>query len=242
VAGRQPRRELPLGRAAYGRIAHLPGSRVGAGDRTVDAAHAARCFVGRAGEVVLVEEKLDGSCVAIARLGDDVVALGREGARAAESPNQARQLFAAWLAPAPQRARFAAVLQPGEWLVGEWLALVHGTRYALAHEPLVVFDLMRRGAGREPERAPRRVLAERAARAGLTLPARLHDGALPAEAALARLAAGGGHGADRAEGVIYRVEAGERVALVAKLVRADKRDGALLPENSGAPALWNWRP
>ena len=31
-------------------------------------------------------------------------------------------------------------------------------------------------------------------------------------------------------------------ALVAKLVRADKRDGALLPENSGAPALWNWRP
>ena len=79
-------------------------------------------------------------------------------------------------------------------------------------------------------------------RASYNLPARVHDGPLAADAALARLAGRGGHGADQAEGVIYRVEAGERVALVAKLVRADKRDGALLPENSGAPALWNWRP
>jgi ATP-dependent RNA circularization protein (DNA/RNA ligase family) len=78
------------------------------------------------GEVVVVEEKLDGSCVAAVRDGDEIVALGRQGTLAAASPNEARRLFASWVEA--RRARFLSALAPGERLVGEWLAMAHGTR------------------------------------------------------------------------------------------------------------------
>jgi hypothetical protein len=32
------------------------------------------------------------------------------------------------------------------------------------------------------------------------------------------------------------------VDFLAKYVRPDKVDGSLLPENTGQPAVWNWRP
>jgi hypothetical protein len=154
------RRDLPLGGPAYGSIPHLPGSRTGhdgaasgpkpragkagagASDRTISP-HRARALTDRAerpGDRVFVEEKLDGSCVAAARVGDAILALGREGALAAESLNDSRRRFAAWVER--EKERFLAVLDPGERLVGEWLALAHGTRYRLPHEPFVAFDLM----------------------------------------------------------------------------------------------------
>ena len=42
--------------------------------------------------------------------------------------------------------------------------------------------------------------------------------------------------------LLRSAESGGHVALVAKYVRADKQDGSLLPENTGAAAIWNWRP
>jgi len=228
----------PLGRAAYGSIPHLPGSRTGPGDRHVDAASARRCLTGRPGESVLIEEKLDGSCVAVARVESAIVALGRAGDLAAASDNEARRMFAHWVAR--EAGRFERVLAAGEWLAGEWLALAHGTRYRLAHEPFVAFDLLRAGP-REALRAPRAELEERAARAGLTLPAVVHRGPLDSAAALAALGAGW-HGAlDPPEGVVYRIERAGRVTLVAKFVRQGKIDGAYLPENTGQSAVWNWR-
>jgi hypothetical protein len=51
----------------------------------------------------------------------------------------------------------------------------------------------------------------------------------------------GHHGAiDAPEGLVYRVEAGGRVVLVAKWVRPDKVDGAYLPEKTGRAALYHW--
>lgn len=230
--------DLPLGRAAYGKIPHLPGSRTGPADRHAppEVAHACTVEAGP-GAAVVVEEKLDGSCVCAARVGDEVLALGREGRLAARSPNEGRRLWAAWVEA--HRARFLAVLRPGERLVGEWLALVHSTRYALAHEPFVAFDLFQGG-----ERLVRAALEARLAPAGFAHPALLHrGGALPVEAALALLGERGRHGAlDPAEGAVWRVEEAGRVRFVAKYVRPGKRDGALLPEVTGAPALWNWRP
>ncbi|WP_437896065.1 hypothetical protein [Sorangium sp. So ce124] len=58
--------ERPLGRKAYFKIPHLPGSRTGSSDRTAPRELAERCLVAsRPGEEVLVQEKLDGSCVAV---------------------------------------------------------------------------------------------------------------------------------------------------------------------------------
>jgi hypothetical protein len=190
-----------------------------------------------AGAEVIVQEKLDGSCVAVVRRPDgELVAWGREGRPCAESGNEARRWFAAWVAE--HRTRFDFV-RAGEALAGEWLALVHGTRYRLSHEPFVPFDLLKDG-----KRSTVDVLAERLAGSGLSMPQIVHRGGpIAIEDALAKLGERGLHGAiDAPEGLVYRVEQGGEVLHVTKWVRPSKVDGALLPENSGAPALYHWKP
>ncbi|QSQ15882.1 RNA ligase family protein [Myxococcus landrumensis] len=233
----------PLGRKAYGSIPHLPGSRTGPADRHLPPALARVCTerVRDARDRVVVLEKLDGSCVAAARVGDTVLALGREGRLAAHSPNEARRLWAGWVTTHSER--FMAVLKPGEWLVGEWLALAHSTRYALTHEPFVAFDLMSQGL-----RLPWARLTERLQVADFVTPGPIHEGGpLDIETAMSRLQPRGFHHAmDPVEGAVWRLErqegSGVRVDFLAKYVRRDKVDGGLLPENTGHPALWNWRP
>jgi hypothetical protein len=221
----------------YARIPHLPGSRTGPSDRTVDAGLAARCTVAaRAGERVFVQEKLDGSCVAIVRHAGALVAFGREGRPCASARNQGRRAFAVWLA---ERGERFAALAEGERFVCEWLAIAHGTRYQLPHEPLVALDFF----AADGTRAPLAELAGRAAEADLTLPHLIHEGgALAIEAALARLGTHGFHGAvDPAEGLVWRIErAGATVAL-AKYVRPGKQDGCYLADHTGqAPVANTW--
>jgi hypothetical protein len=227
--------ERPLGRKAYFKIAHLPGSRTGPSDRTAPLELAERCLrQPRAGESVLVEEKLDGSCVAVARLAGRIVALGREGTLAELSGNPGRRLFAEWVTE--RTSLFSEVLRDGEWLVGEWLALAHATRYALQHEPLVVFDGFSAG-----EQWSFDALS---ARIGGRLPqaALLHRGGPLAIDAMLELLGQGRHGAlEPPEGAVWRLERAGRVTGMAKYVRSDKVDGQLLPENSGQAAIWNWR-
>jgi hypothetical protein len=57
-----------------------------------------------------------------------------------------------------------------------------------------------------------------------------------------QLHAKSGWPADEIEGVVYRVERQGQPAFIAKYVRPDKIDGKYLPEISGQPAIWNWRP
>lgn len=230
-------RERPLGHKAYGSIPHLPGSRTGPTDRHLPENLARRLVEeAPAGYEVLVQEKLDGSCVAVARLDDVIFALGRGGDLAERSRNEGRRMFAAWVAR--EESRWLALLAPGERLVGEWLALAHSTRYELCGEPFVAFDLM---VGEE--RAGIDELTARVRSAGLVPPHLVHRGpALSVVDALERLGSGG-HGAlDAVEGLVYRLERAGEVALIAKHVRHEKSDGSLLPENTGQPALWNWRP
>ncbi len=165
----------------------------------------------------------------------------RAGARGSSRPSRATTrgwMFAQWVAD--NEARFDAVMRAGEVLVGEWLALVHGTRYALSHEPFVVFDLLHG----ERVRLTVDALAARVAPAALRLPAVVHRGApIGIDAACTLLGEHGQHGAiDAPEGLVYRVEQGGRVVLVAKWVRPDKVDGAYLPENTGREALYHWEP
>jgi hypothetical protein len=227
--------ERPLGRKAYFKIAHLPGSRTGSSDRTAARELAERCLVAaRPGEEVFVQEKLDGSCVAVARLGEAVLALGREGALAARSPNRGRQMFAAWVEQ--RAATFRELLQHGEWLVGEWLALAHSTRYELRHDPLVVFDAFHEGRQWTCDELDGRL------RGALPRPSLLHRGGALSIASMLERLGRGGHGAvDPPEGAIWRVERAGRVVGMAKYVRGDKVDGALLPENSGREAVWNFK-
>jgi hypothetical protein len=231
----------PLGRKSYGSIGHLPGSRLGPGDHHVNEGQARICTVKARDrhDAIIVQVKLDGSCCSVWRGADDrILALGRAGYLAETSRFEQHQLFADWVR---ERADiFRDLLKPGERCVGEWLAQAHGTRYELAHAPYVVFDLMV-----EDTRRPVSEVDERVSAAGLPTPAIVsYGGPVSIEMAMqeaGRLAAWHGH-LDPVEGVVYRVERKGQVEYLAKYVRPEKVDGHYLPEVSGQPAVWNWRP
>lgn len=229
----------PLGRKSYGHIPHLPGSRMGPGDHKTEAGQAriATLKPRDKHDIIIVQEKLDGSNVAVARLGDgSLAALGRSGYLAQSSPYEQHQLFAAWVRRHEDRFAF---LNPGERLCGEWLAQAHGTIYKLGHEPFVAFDLIRVDA-----RATFKEFDERVRGAGFVTPHVLSVGPpFAIEAAIALLGERGFHGAvDPVEGAVWRVERRGVVDFLCKYVRPDKKDGVYLPELSKTEAVWNWKP
>jgi len=234
-------RKKPLGRKAYGSIPHLPGSRMGPGDHHCHEGQGLICTTKTRDrhDVVIVEEKLDGSCVSVARLEGEILPLGRAGYLAISSPYEQHRLFANWAWE--NRDRFLAVLQEGERVVGEWLAQAHGTRYDLTgREPFVAFDLIR-----GEERLPWAERNERLALGAFTIPHAISTGGpMSVEAVLEHYARhGSAHGAlDPVEGAIWRVERRGKVDFLAKYVRPDKCDGCFLPEITGEAPLWNWRP
>jgi hypothetical protein len=177
-------------------------------------------------DLIIVQEKLDGSNVACLKLEGKILPLTRAGNSAWSSPYEQHQLFARWVLD--NEERFAAVLHDGERVCGEWLAQAHGTRYLPPHEPFVVFDLM---VG--TERLPVDLCALRLRLGQFVTPRELHrGGALSVERARKTLV----------EGAVWRCEREGRVDFVVKWVRPDKVDGLYLPEMSGRLPVWNWRP
>jgi RNA ligase len=240
----------PLGIKSYGHIPHLPNSRLGVGDHKCDAGQAriATVKVRDRHDRIIVQEKLDGSNVGVARIDGMLYPLGRSGYGAATSPYRQHQLFADWVYE--RQDLFMALLQDGERFCGEWLAQAHGTRYALTHEPFVIFDLMRGW-----ERATWDTVVARLDGSELPVASVIHTGgALSVEAALRSLRVSR-HGAiDPVEGAVWRVERHDLIApgksserqwkvdYLVKYVRSDKQDGCYLPEITGAEAVWNWLP
>lgn len=228
----------PLCRKAYGSIGHLPQSRTGPGDHSVPEGYARICTerVRDKHDRVIVQEKLDGSCVAVALLDGKLYALGRAGWPAESSPYEQHKLFAQWVWA--NEDRFLAVLQEGERIVGEWLAQAHGTLYQLhTHDdPFGAFDIIA-GTMRMPYDGFRSRIREQ-----FQTPWLLHDGGPISVEAAMELHRGCHWPCDEIEGVVYRVERKGKVDFLAKYVRPDKVDGKYLPEVSGQPPVWNWRP
>ncbi len=228
----------PLLAKAYGHIPHLPGSRMGPGDHHCHEGQAVIATVKSRDrhDMVTCTVKLDGSCMAVARIGGVIVPVSRSGWEATTSKYEQHQLFAQWVYANQQR--FLDVLSDGERFVGEWLAQAHGTRYRLEHEPFVVFDIM---AG--PKRLPYAEMRERAGRCGLPTPHLLSvGGPMPLEAAIAKITVPLHGELDPVEGAVWRVERRGEFDFICKWVRPDKVDGKYLPEISGAEPVWNWRP
>ena len=227
----------PLGRKAYGSIGHLPNSRLGGGDHSVPEGYNRICteHLRDKHDRIIVQEKLDGSCVAVALLDSRLYPLGRAGWPAESSPYEQHKLFAQWVWM--NEGRFRKVIQNGERLVGEWLAQAHGTIYDLTdREPFGAFDLMT---------ADKRVCFDdfTSRVTGIfPTPTTLHDGGpISTDEAIA-LCREKHWPCDEIEGVVYRVHRKGEIDFLAKWVRSDKIDGKYLPEISGKPAVWNWRP
>lgn len=229
----------PLGRKAYGSIGHLPCSRIGSGDHHVHAGQEAICCQKPRDkhDRIIVTEKLDGSNVAVSKVNGSIIALGRAGYPAATSPYAQHHYFDTWVNYGV--GRWSALLDEGEAIHGEWLALAHGTIYDLDHEPFVAFDLSRDG-----KRVPFDELRHRCGRVDLTTPFLVSDGPpIPVDEALSRLGLNGQHGSrEVVEGVVYRVERKGNFDFMAKYVRPDKVDGKYLADISGTDEYWHWRP
>ncbi|MFA7121825.1 MAG: RNA ligase family protein [Bacilli bacterium] len=239
----------PFPHKAYGSIPHLPGSKFGnRRDRGVHPGEA-RLYLERAnpGDRIIVQEKLDGSCCAVAKVNGEILALIRNGRPAAGSQWRQHRMFARWVAA--HQDQFAAYLEEGGRCVGEWLAQAHGTRYDLLidedgvyrRSPFVIFDYFTPNNRRLPciEAWIRTLKHDLAFVPVLASMAQ----AVPLDAALSLLGENGRYGArDGAEGVVYRRETPDGIFL-AKYVCPQKEPGRYLPGNDDpAAAVWNWLP
>lgn len=226
-----------MGHKSYGSIPHLPGSRRGPGDHGLSEQHASICTTKTRDkhDLIIVQEKLDGSNVAVANIDGAIVPLIRAGYRAETSKYEQHRAFAAWV---HEQWSLFDFLKPGDRLVGEWLMQAHGTRYKLKHGPFVVFDLMY-------EKHRRLLYSEFVDRLQnrIPVPHLVHQGgAISTKKAMDILGENGYHGAlDPAEGCVWRVERKGVVDFLAKFVRPGKVDGYYLPEISGKESIWNWK-
>lgn len=226
----------PLGHKAYGHIPHFSGSRMGPADK--------HCHEGQQiimtmkardrKDLIIVQEKLDGSNCSVAKLNNQIIALTRSGYLASSSPYKQHHVFAEWVAK--YDTRFRRILYEGERIAGEWLLQAHGTRYAFTHEPFIVFDILK-----DHDRLTYHHFLLRVLPFGFKVPRLIHIGQ-PFKLVAARKAIEvSGHGAiDPVEGFVYRCEREGKVDFLCKWVRSDKIDGKYLPEHNGTgEPIWN---
>lgn len=225
----------PLGIKAYGSIPHLPGSRLGPSDR--------HCHEGQAKiatekardkhDIVIVQEKLDGSCCAVANIGGKIIALGRAGYPAESSEYPVHHAFAKYVKE--NEDRFFWLLADGARVVGEYLGMAVGTRYNLHHEPFVPFDIM---DGKR--RLNYHDFRDRVTGLKFTVPFLVNYGPpVAVKDAMSKMGSGN-HGAiDPVEGLIYRIERKGEVDFLTKYVRHDKEDGKYFPEKNNGVTTWN---
>lgn len=237
--------EKPLKAKAYGSIGHLPNSRMGPADHHVHEGQALICTTKpRKGDRIIVSEKLDGSCVSVANIDGEIVALTRAGYRVQDVTYEHLRAFGPYVVE--HSAQFGELLKPGERVVGEWLPMAHGTIYDPRHlmfSPFVAFDIFRDG---------KRILWEefdaRVEGVGMRRAFCIHNSEQPCSVnqALHCLAPPEGgmdlfgyHGAQEdVEGAVWRVEREGRVDFLAKYVRPEKIDGKYFEKISGRPEIW----
>lgn len=225
----------PLGQKAYGTIPHFIGSRMTPTDKHCQEGQQ-RIMTEKARDkkdLIIVQEKLDGSNCSVAKIDGKIYALTRSGYEAKTSKYGQHHLFEKWVHT--NRIRFDELLNDGERVVGEWLVQAHGTRYDLKHEPFVVFDIMRKH-----ERLTYHNMILRVLPLQFIIPRLIHIGQpFKLKSAIEALKSSG-HGAiDEVEGCVYRCEREDKVDFLCKYVRPNKIDGCYLPEISGKGNIWN---
>jgi len=230
---------------------HLRGSRTGPRDHICNIGDQIRATVKVKDkhDRIVVLEKVDGSNVGVAKINNVCIPLVRSGYPAISSKYLQHKLFAEWVYKNIER--FDGLLSERERVCGEWMAMAHGTRYNLFHEPFVVFDIMT-----ESSRICFDILQKRSKEYEFINPHVLHiGGSLSIEDAMNKLGTYGFHGAlDPAEGGVWRIERNELtnrfdtsskrewiVENLVKYVRLDKEDGKYFMENE-KDAIWNWYP
>lgn len=230
----------PLNKKAYGSIPHLPGSRLGIGDHHCSPGQARiACEKARdKHDIIIVQEKLDGSCCAVLKLDGSILALGRAGYLATTSKYSVHHSFEKYVRENEQR--FNLLLKEGERIIGEYLAQAVGTKYNLPHEPFVPFDIMTGN-----KRMIYKDFVSRIKEYDFTPPTLISIGQpYPVECVLECIKVSGHGATDPVEGAVWRVERKGQVDFLTKFVRHDKEDGKYFPEKNDGIIVWNseeWR-
>lgn len=226
--------EKPLGRSTYGSIAHLPGSKEGFGDKRITPGQASICWEKPRDkhDLIIVQEKLDGSCVSIARKDGSIVGITRAGFLASTSRHKQHHMFSDWLSQNQGQFDF---LGNGERVVGEWLAQAHGTIYGDLPSPFFVFDLFSSPGQRSTFDEFRQRCSH------LQLPRTIHEGGSFSKEKMLSAMETQAYGAVP-EGVVYRVYRKGVFDFAAKYVRDNYEPGKYLQGVSGHEDVWNWQP
>jgi ATP-dependent RNA circularization protein (DNA/RNA ligase family) len=217
----------PLGYKSYGSIPHLIGSRLGEGDHH---AEKGQCRIATEKkrdkhDFVIVQEKLDGGNVGIAKLNGKILPITRAGYLAQSSPYKTHHAFAEYVRR--NEKRFYELLNDNERICGEWLLTAVGTLYDLPHEPFVPFDLFH-----QKERYNRDEFNARLAYSYLPKIRTLSIGEpLSIDSALEMIKTSGHGAVEPVEGAIWRVERNQKVDFLVKFVHQDKVDGKYLKED-----------
>ena len=231
-------RDRPLGRKAYGSIPHLPESRPTPGDHQITPGQADICQRNARSKDrrIIVQEKLDGACTAVAKTRDGaIIALSRSGQPARSHPFPHIRLFANWVDL--RQDEFDYLLAPSQRIVGEWLAVAHGIRYDLPHDLWVYFDQFDERNRRMTQARMHPELPE-FCRPATTV----HTGGpTPAAELLAGIGNGYSGAEEPAEGLVYRVEHKGQVEFLAKYVRHDLEPGRYMTREPGDEPVWNRR-
>lgn len=234
--------DKPLGGKAYGSIPHLPGSKRGPADHGMSERQA-RILTDkpRKGDTIIVQEKIDGSCVSIAKIDGEVVPLIRAGYRAKTSHRKQHQLFANWVYS--DYGRWDGLLNEGERLCGEWCAQAHGTRYDWSGcEPFWAFDLARGGERALYSECSRRFSIHRVPWVVQWAPVIAYGPcAFSVDLAMEVLGQHGttGRALEPVEGCVWRVEREGRVDFLAKYVRPEHETGKYLEKETNGGPVWN---
>lgn len=255
------RSKKPTNGKCYGSIPHLPGSKTGSGDHTINHGQYKLCCVKRnPHDRIIVQEKLDGSCCGVLNQNGELIPLVRTGYTAISSPFEQHHLFHDYVIKNKNRFDF---LEPGERVVGEWLAQAHGTKYDFRVlngrlPPFVVFDVFDANNNRYNYfDLIFKIGMEFANCPILDTPPLIHIGDAISIEEIQKRIKKSNYGGEHVEGVVYRIERKVKkkkvnfqfsnnnefdVNLVTKWVNPNFEPGKYLPFISGKEEVWNWRP
>lgn len=220
----------PLGIKAYGSIGHLPGSKLGDGDHKISNGQAiiATEKVRDKHDTIIVQEKLDGSNVAVVKINNEIIPIIRAGWTITNESRFQHKVFANWVYI--NQKRFYELLENNERLCGEWLLQAHGTRYNLPHEPFVGFDII---LGHE--RKLYEELIYRTRKYDFVTPSLLNIGSPISIESAMKLQNPKIHGSiDPIEGAVWRVERKNSVDFLTKYVNPQYIPGKYFDED-----VWN---
>jgi hypothetical protein len=223
---------------SYDSIPHLSKSRLGEADSHIDPKQEAFLTeqLPPIDCILYVEEKMDGSNCAVIRKNGEIIPISRSGYRCQDSNFEQHRRFHKYVM---DRKEVFEKLLPDEddRVVGEWLAMAHGTIYPHVEHPYQVFELLKGGKklGYEDKK-------EIFDKHGFVMAPLLMMGtrAIPIEEALQVAIE---HN-PLCEGVVYRLERYDKKMeryvphIIAKIVRMDKEDGKYLNEQE---PIWLWQ-